>query len=281
MNVKIIIFTDLDGTLLDHRTYSYSEAEEALKLLKERNIPLILCSSKTRDEIDVYRKKLSNKEPLISENGGAIFIPENYEGLKCKFDKDVRLSSVEAIENGYLVIKIGSEYKVLADVFEKIRSKTGTNIKSITELTVDEVVQLTNLCKDEARLAVTREYSLPFIINDGAQEIESVKNEILSSGFNDTEGARFMHLMGANDKGKAVKILVDIFKKNHPETKIVSVGIGDSLNDLPMLEVVDRAFLVKKVSGNYEERIKVENLVYADGIGPVGWNKAVLSLFNE
>lgn len=270
MNEKIIIFTDLDGTLLDHRTYSYSEAEEALKLLKEKNVPLILCSSKTRDEIDVYRKKLSNKEPLISENGGAIFIPENYEDLKCKFDK---------IEDGYLVIEIGSEYKVLADAFEKIRNKTGTNIKSITELTVDEVVQLTNLSKDEARLAVTREYSLPFIINDGEQEIESVKGEILSSGFNYTEGARFMHLMGANDKGKAVKILVDIFKKNHPETKIVSVGIGDSLNDLPMLEVVDRAFLVKKVSGNYEERIKVENLVYADGIGPVGWNKAILSLF--
>ncbi|MHC4182054.1 MAG: HAD-IIB family hydrolase [Planctomycetota bacterium] len=281
MNEKIIIFTDLDGTLLDHRTYSYSEAEEALKLLKERNVPLILCSSKTRDEIDVYRKKLSNKEPLISENGGAIFIPENYEGLKCKFDKDVRLSSVEAIENGYLVIEIGSEYKVLADVFEKIRSKTGTNIKSITELTVDEVVQLTNLSREEARLAVTREYSLPFIINDGEQEIESVKSEISSSGFNYTEGARFMHLMGANDKGKAVKILVDIFQENHPETKIVSVGIGDSLNDLPMLEVVDRAFLVKKVSGNYEERIKVKNLVYADGIGPVGWNKAILSLFNE
>ncbi len=272
MNEKIIIFTDLDGTLLDHRTYSYSEAEEALKLLKEKNVPLILCSSKTRDEIDVYRKKLSNNEPLISENGGAIFIPENYEGLKCKFDK---------IENGYLVIEIGSEYKVLADVFEKIRNKTGTNIKSITEFTIDEVVQLTNLSREEARLAVTREYSLPFIINGGAQEIESVKNEILSSGFNYTEGARFMHLMGANDKGKAVKILVDIFKKNHPETKIVSVGIGDSLNDLPMLEVVDRAFLVKKVSGNYEERIKVENLVYADGIGPVGWNKAILSLFNE
>ncbi len=151
--MKIIIFTDLDGTLLDHRTYSYSEAEEALKLLKERNVPLILCSSKTRDEIDVYRKKLSNNEPLISENGGAIFIPENYEDLKCKFDK---------IENGHLVIEIGSEYKILADVFEKIRSKTGTNIKSITELTVDEVVQLTNLSKDEARLAVTREYSLPF-----------------------------------------------------------------------------------------------------------------------
>jgi mannosyl-3-phosphoglycerate phosphatase len=269
---KIIIFTDLDGTLLDHRTYSYSKAEEALKLIRERKAPLILCSSKTRNEIQVYRKKLSNNDPFISENGGAIFIPENYQGLKCKFDK---------IENDHLVIEIGSEYKVLADVFEKIKSKTGINIKSITEFTIDEVIQLTGLNREEARLAVTREYSLPFIINAGEKEIESVKDEISSSGFNYTEGARFIHLMGANDKGKAIKILVDIFKMNHPEKKIVSVGIGDSLNDLPMLEVADRAFLVKKVSGNYEERIKVKDLVYADGIGPVGWNKAILSLFDK
>ena len=109
---KIIIFTDLDGTLLDHQTYSYGEAEDALKVVREKRVPLILCSSKTRDEIEVYRKKLSNNEPFISENGGAIFIPEQYRGLKCKFDK---------IDNGYLVIEIGSEYRILAEIFEKIK----------------------------------------------------------------------------------------------------------------------------------------------------------------
>lgn len=271
-NEKIIIFTDLDGTLLDHRTYSYSEAEEALKLIRERKAPLVLCSSKTRNEIQVYRKKLSNNDPFISENGATIFIPKDYDGLKCKFDK---------IENDHLVIEIGTEYKVLADVFEGIKSKTGINIKSITEFTIDEVVELTGLSREEAGLAVTREYSLPFIVNAGEEEVEIVKEEILSSGFNYTEGERFMHLIGANDKGKAIKILMDIFRTNYPEKKIVSVGVGDSLNDLPMLEVVDRAFLVRKVSGNYEERINVKDLVYADGIGPVGWNKAILSLFDK
>ncbi|MFQ5964538.1 MAG: HAD-IIB family hydrolase [Candidatus Scalinduaceae bacterium] len=271
-NEKIIIFTDLDGTLLDHRTYSYSEAEEALKLVKERKVPLILCSSKTRDEIEVYRKKLSNSEPFISENGGAIFIPQRYMDLKFEFDK---------VENDYLIIEMGSEYKTLVDALEKIKIKSGIKIKSINEFDVDEIMRLTGLNKEEALLAVKRKYSLPFIINGRESEFKCIKDEILSKGLNYTEGAIFIHLMGANDKGKAVKILTDIFKRNLPETKIITAGIGDSLNDLPMLEVVDRAFLVKKESGNYEERIKVENLVYADGIGPVGWNKAVLNLLNQ
>jgi mannosyl-3-phosphoglycerate phosphatase len=271
-NRKIIVFTDLDGTLLDYGTYSFCEAEDALELLREKGVPLILCSSKSRDEIEVYRRKLSNNEPFISENGGAIFIPEGYGNLKCEFDK---------IDDGYLVIEIGSEYKTLVDVFEKIRRRTGINIKSITEFTIDEIVKLTGLSREEAFLAQKREYSLPFIIYGGEEDIKNIKYEILSSGLNYTEGARFTYLMGENDKGKAVKILTDIFKKNSPGTRIVTVGLGDSLNDLPMLEVVDKAFLVKKEAGNYEEHIKVEDLTYADGVGPAGWNKAVLGLFHN
>ena len=271
-NRKIIVITDLDGTLLDHSTYSFCEAEDALGLLREKGVPLIFCSSKSRAEIEVYRKKLSNNEPFISENGGAIYIPEGYGDLKCEFDK---------IEDGYLVIEIGSEYQTLVDAFEKIKRRAGLNIKSITEFTIDEIVWLTGLSGEEAFLAQKREYMLPFIIYGGEDDVRIIKDEILSLGLNYTEGARFVHLMGGNDKGKAVKILTDIFKKNYPETEITTVGLGDSLNDLPMLEVVDKAFLVKKEAGNYEERIMVEGLAYADGIGPVGWNKAVLGLFNN
>ncbi len=271
INEKIIVFTDLDGTLLDHSTYSYGEAEKALESLRERNTPLVLCSSKSRDEIKVYREKLSNNEPFISENGGAIFIPEEY-GLKCKAGK---------IDDGYFVIEIGSEYKTLLDVFEKVKKNTGVKLKTIMEFTVEELVELTGLSIEEACLAQKREYILPFIIDGEYEDVENIKKEIQLLGFNYTEGVRFVYLMGENDKGKAVKVLVDIFKENSPESKIITVGLGDSLNDLPMLEAVDKAILVRKESGNYEDRIKVEGLVYADGIGPVGWNKAVLGLFSK
>ena len=111
-NRKIIVFTDLDGTLLDHVTYSFCEAEDALELLREKEVPLILCSSKSSDEIKVYRRKLSNNEPFISENGGAIFIPEGYGNLKCEFNK---------IDDGYL------ERKFIL-LIKKISDKNGKDI---------------------------------------------------------------------------------------------------------------------------------------------------------
>ncbi len=266
-----IVFTDLDGTLLDHSTYSYSEAENALRSLREKGIHLVLCSSKSRDEILIYRDKLSNNEPFVLENGGAIYIPEE-SGLKCEFDRT---------DNGYLVVEIGSEYKILKNAFEEIKRKTGINARCIDEFTVDEIVDLTGLSREEAAFAQKKEYSLPFIVNGSEEDAKNIQNEIGLSGFNYTEGARFAYIMGGNDKGKAVNMLVGIFRNNYPDAEILTVGLGDSLNDLPMLEAVDKKFLVKKELGNYEERIKVDDLTYADGIGPIGWNKAIIGLFGK
>ena len=77
MTEMIIIFTDLDGTLLDKK-YSYESALPALALIESHKIPLVLCSSKTRSEIEFYRTKLNNDHPFICENGGGIFIPIGY-----------------------------------------------------------------------------------------------------------------------------------------------------------------------------------------------------------
>ena len=74
---NFVIFSDLDGTLLDHNTYSFDAAKQALESIEDKEIPLILCTSKTRGEIEYYRELINNKHPFISENGGGIYIPDN------------------------------------------------------------------------------------------------------------------------------------------------------------------------------------------------------------
>ena len=74
----LVVFSDLDGTLLDHDTYSFDAARPALERLRVDGVPLILCTSKTRAEIAPLRRALGNTHPFISENGGAVFIPAGY-----------------------------------------------------------------------------------------------------------------------------------------------------------------------------------------------------------
>jgi HAD superfamily hydrolase (TIGR01484 family) len=75
--MQLIIFTDLDGTLLDS-DYSFRKALPALKMIKAEAVPLVLCSSKTKMEIEQIRKKMTNSYPFISENGGGIYVPKGY-----------------------------------------------------------------------------------------------------------------------------------------------------------------------------------------------------------
>jgi len=97
--MKRVIFTDLDGTLLDPITYSYHQAMDAVELLRRKEIPLIFCSAKTRAEQEVYRRELGINDPFIVENGGAIYIPENYFSSPFEHHK---------ITPGYIVIELGT-----------------------------------------------------------------------------------------------------------------------------------------------------------------------------
>ena len=62
-----LVFTDLDGTLLDHHTYRFDEAAEMLEYLKARDIPLIIVTSKTRPEVLKLQQKLGIRAPFIVE----------------------------------------------------------------------------------------------------------------------------------------------------------------------------------------------------------------------
>tara|TARA_B100001964_G_scaffold31906_1_gene33332 strand:- start:2397 stop:2849 length:453 start_codon:yes stop_codon:yes gene_type:complete len=140
--MKSIIFTDLDGTLLDQYNYSYKKAIKALNLIRKKDIPLVFCTSKTRAEIEFYRKKLSNKHPFISENGGAIFIPNNYFNFKVDYDKK---------DKDYFIIELGTDYDKLISVIKKI--KNNINIRNFGSMSAKEVSKITNLPIRNAELA--------------------------------------------------------------------------------------------------------------------------------
>jgi mannosyl-3-phosphoglycerate phosphatase len=265
MMQKIVIFTDLDGTLLHPRTYSFDEARSALELIRQRDIPLILCSSKTRAEIEVYRSKLSNGHPFVAENGGGVFIPQGY----FPFSVDGEL------QGGYRLIIFGSPYQELRNVLAGLRERLAIKVRGFGDLSVQEIAALSGLAEPEAALAKMRDFDEPFIFEDNGAKADVFLQAIEARGYRWTRG-RFYHIIGENDKGRAATFLKYLFEKKYGPIR--TIGIGDNLNDLPLLRVVDQPVLVQKESGTYEEGISLPNLMRADGIGPQGWNRAILRL---
>ncbi|NOZ68954.1 MAG: HAD-IIB family hydrolase [Deferribacteres bacterium] len=267
---NLIIFTDMDGTLLDSE-YSFKKALPALELIKEKKIPLVLCSSKTRAEIERYRMRLENTHPFISENGGGIFIPENY------FRPEILGRAPGTRGSGdYIVIKLGTDYAALRKALEELRSE-GFDITGFGDMSSTEIAALTGLEISEAALAARRDFDEPFKFKGDETALRKLLQRIRSKGLNYTQG-ELLHLTGNNDKGRAVEILKQLYKGQYGA--VVTAALGDSPNDIEMLKKVDYPIVIRKNDGSCNPQIlrEVEGCIKADGPGPEGWNRAVIKL---
>lgn len=268
-NPSLLVFTDLDGTLLDHKTYAFEPARPAIAILREKAIPLILCSSKTRVEIEEIREALQNAHPFIAENGAVVFIPRWYFTHPFSFHKE---------ERDYLVIELGTPYPKLREVLKRMKKELPCRIRGFGDMGIKEVAELTRLSLAQAELAKKREYDEPFLME--GKEAEGLVREMAGRfGLQVTRGGRFFHLLGGNDKGKAVRRLIELYgKEGH---LLQTLGVGDSLNDLPMLAAVNHPILVQKPKGGHDPAVRLDNLVLAKGPGPQGWNQAVLEALEK
>lgn len=258
---QLIIITDLDGSLLDARTYSFEDAKPALERIGRENIPLILCSSKTRAELELYRQRLRNHQPFIVENGGGIIIPEGYFPFPVEGDA----------QNGCQVISLGTPYTEIRYHFVQLRDRLKTAARGFGDMNIGEIMALTRLPRDEAARAMMREYGEPFVF-DGPPD-DRFLQAIEAEGLRWTQGKLF-HIMGRHHKGKAVNILRGLFER--AQGPVALMGLGNSLNDLPFLLAVDRPVLIRREDGSHDPRINIPGLYRTTGIGPAGWNEAVL-----
>jgi mannosyl-3-phosphoglycerate phosphatase len=266
-----VVFTDLDGTLLDHDTYGWEEALPALDRCKRLFIPIVLVSSKTRAEMDQLRLKLSISGPFISENGGGIFFPGD----------TTEFAPPDAHPDGDLwKWSLGLPYADLIRELAGIRDELGWDIKGFSDMSIDDIAGLTGLDRGSARLAAMREFDEPFIILDqDPVDRESLRKDAAKRGLTITEGGRFFHLNGKNDKGQAMQKLMSLYKRLHGNT--VSVALGDSPNDFSMLECADYPVLVRSKRNFEGLKKRIPRLMVTSEMGPKGWNKALLDILKE
>lgn len=258
-----VIFTDLDGTLLDAESYSCAAAQPALKQIAVSDIPLIFCSSKTRAEMEALRLRLHNIHPFVSENGGGIYIPKGYFSvLAGSGDSD-----------GYQRILPGLPYADIRERFVRLRTRTGAQVRGFADMSVTEIAALTGLPEDEAGLAQQREFDEAFVF-DGDPD-ESFLQAIEAAGLHWTQGQVF-HIMGHHDKGRAVEILLSLYAQQYGD--VLSIGMGDSLNDLSMLMAVDQPVLVMHKDGSFDRRISIPQLRKTRLPGAAGWNETMQQL---
>ncbi|MFH0997795.1 MAG: HAD hydrolase family protein [Pseudomonadota bacterium] len=266
--MNILVFTSLDDALLDHDSYSYDAAKAGLEHIRRQQIPMIFTTSKTRVEIERLQADMQILEPFIAESGAAVFFPDDYRNFKI----DAGFHTPP-----YTVIHLGATCSEIRRFVYSVKERFG--IKGFGNLRPDEIEFLTGLSPEHALLARQREFTEPFLIEDKTK-IDEMALLAASRGFKITSGERFFNLAGIRqDKGCAVRLCAQIFARN-TDGSLMTIGLGDSADDISMLKCVDIPILLPRIDGSFEH-IDLNNLIRANHPSSRGWSDTLLSVLNS
>ena len=253
------VVTDLDGTLLDHN-YSWEPARSTLASLKQQGVLIIPCTSKTAEEVRAFRQDAGLSDPFIVENGGAIY-GNNADGSEW-------------------VVPLGAAHSILRPQLDELSQVLGHELVALEDLSEERGEALTGLRGEALASAQRRQWSVPFLTAPEALR-EPLRQLAAQQELLIVQGNRMSHLLsGGSHKGRAVEVL----KQHLQQPDVAVLGLGDSPNDLPLLEAVDQAVVVPGPQGPhpvFQDAIASGRFALAPAPHGEGWARAVNQWLNS
>lgn len=253
--MSLLVFTDLDGSLMEHESYSIEAAEPALAELRERDILMVLNSSKTAAEMRAVQNRLSLTAPFVCENGAALYFPD-------------QTSPAEAMVFGAL------REQWLPQVHE-LREQHGYPFAGFADWSAKEVSELTGLPENEAELARERQFSEPILWRGAASSRQQFEQQLADLDLSLLEGGRFLSIQSQHDKSDAMTWLRE---QQDEAVDVITVALGDSPNDTAMLEAADVAVIIKSAKSDRIALQQPTRVIRTSRPGPAGWKDAMLEI---
>ncbi|MGB0723214.1 MAG: HAD-IIB family hydrolase [Gammaproteobacteria bacterium] len=259
-----LVFTDLDGTLLDHYDYGYAAAKPVMERLEAWGIPVHLASSKTFAEGIAYYREWGVRRPMIVENGAAVAVPAE----ECSADWGPEAA------DGYRVRPMGPDYASLRAALTELRARDGLDVQGFGDWTAADVARHTGLDEDAAERARQRAGTEPVIWSDSDAALERFGADLQARGLRIVRGGRFHHIMGQTDKASGVNAVVALYARQWDEP-IRTLCLGDSENDRAMLESANCTIVVRRTDGVHLAVNRDGDTCFTESPSPRGWAEGV------
>jgi len=272
----LMIVTDLDGSLLDHYTYSFAAALPVLRQLQASDIPVVLCSSKTRSEMQLLREQLALLNcPYIVENGAAVYVPKShYPNLTL----DTELAPVDGAPPEWRKL-FGSDRAHWQSLLDNLPERFHGHFRQLSQMSIGQITDITGLSPDDARRAAQREFGEPIQWRGGDTLKMDFINELEQLGATVLQGGRFLHVVGNWNKGRALKWLAESI--NGTGGAPITIALGDSQNDVAMLEAADHAIVIKSPVHDAPKLKRTQGIIYTRATGPSGWAEGLRALLDQ
>jgi mannosyl-3-phosphoglycerate phosphatase len=200
----LIVFTDLDGTLLDGRSYTIGPAQEMLTRLRAQRIPVVFCSSKTAAVQRPLRRELGLEQvPFIVENGAAVIVPDS-AGLAVTDWSRVPGTSDERLR------VLGRTFDAVRTGLARATAQTGRPVVGYADLTVRQIADLTGLDEEPTARARARQRDFSETLVDACSPAtgSALEAALVTAGLTCRHGGRLRTVTGAeSDKGRAARLV--------------------------------------------------------------------------
>lgn len=269
---RVVIFTP--SNLLGPANSLAQPAAEALLEIERRHVPLVLSTRGTRAQLEPLRRKLEHAHPFITEGGGGLFFPDGYFAL--------RLEGARRAAR-YLCVPFGRSSQEAGAAVEDIAREAGAEIVRYAEMSPREIARNTGMTERDSEAAREREFSERFFFaGDAGSAAQSFEKIAVSNGWQIRRSGLFWELYSGSDEGKAVRYLMRLYRQAL-RSRIRSVAIGASSEDLSLLAAADQAFLLPISGGRFDDQLlsKLPNSAKITVPGAAGWNQTVLDLLSR
>jgi mannosyl-3-phosphoglycerate phosphatase len=289
--LKLIVFSDLDGTLLDHCTYQFDAAKATLERLRTINVPVILNTSKTFAEVKEIHSALKLDTPFIIENGAAIYIPKGTFKQQPADTKRV---------GDYWVKSFCVQRQHWLDLLSRKAAQYAPHYRGFSQLSDSTLSLLTGLTLQQATRAKQRQYGEPIQwLGDELTKTQFIQH-LTKLGATVVQGGRFIHVGGYCDKGQALSWLTKKYQQSltnehlktdhlnndrlkndaHNNGSILTVALGDGENDNSMLEVANVAVQVRSPAHDFPSLHRQSKIIQTLQYGPEGWAQAMQQILS-
>ena len=245
---RVVVFTGLDGPLVDEGTSDFRQARPMLRKLRAAGIPIVPFTRRTLAEVESLASELGVREAMIVEAGGGI---------------------ARHTMMGWELEGCAPEAATLLNVIREIEERTGAELTVVSALPQDEARMISGLSGDALRRSTVRCYDEPFLILSG--EFEEIGRAAAGLGFQLRHDGQFLHLRRSSDEGRALRQLREELRCE------VAVAIGDSPIDAEVLTRAEIPIVLPRRNGTPDPELtaRVPNARLAPAPGPAGWAAAL------